>query len=186
MVLLDVRCMTWVNLCSTASFLLLICMDCIQPLVWVVLNGMIWCVIKGNVALVFFFLEDVRVMAWVKNTHRSEGYNGLLWCWAAVVLAVFTCILLERSELHSGCAVACWGLPVNAALRVAVLGLTAAPRWTAAVQVNGLPLLAVLWFLHQLCPASGCLAFWHLQHDLCLNRLFPPCFVLLGCSRHAV
>lgn len=61
-----------------------------------------------------------------------------------MVLAVFTCILLERSELHSGCAVACWGLPVNAALGVAVLGLTAAPRWTAAAQVNGLPLLAVI------------------------------------------
>lgn len=61
-----------------------------------------------------------------------------------MVLAVFTCILLERSELHSGCAVACWGLPVNAALRAAVLGLTAAPRWTAGAQVNGLPLLAVI------------------------------------------
>lgn len=40
---------------------------------------------------------------------------------------------------------------------VAVLGHSAAPRWTASAQVNSLLLLAVLWFLCQLCLRVGAL-----------------------------
>lgn len=136
----------------------------------------------------FFFLEDVRVMAWVKNTHRSEGYNGLLWCWAAVVLAVFTCILLERSELHSGCAVACWGLPVNAALcgcawphRSSQVDSSCSGERLASVSCHLVPTPAVPceWVLSVLA-----FAVWFMSESVVSSLLCSPGLLQACCLEH--